>query len=107
MTARITPIDSLLRELEELITDLRHIQAGDAPSPKILAGSPLLDGWSLGFLPSACLKGTVYQHPLLGSRPSLYTSEIIFIDPTRRWARTRSMYYRLGTERHDPLPANA
>jgi hypothetical protein len=107
MTARITSVTSLLRDLDSLTADLRRIQAGVAPSSEVLERCPLLDQWSLGFLPAACLVGAVYQHPLLGSRPSLYTSEIVFIDPSRRWARTRSMYYRLGTERHDPLPVSA
>jgi len=106
MITRNTSIDTLLRDLDKLTADLRRIQAGNAPSSAVLAGCPLLDGWSFGFLPAACLVGAVYQHPLLGSRPSLYTSEIVFIDPNRRWARTRSMYYRLGTEKHDPLPVN-
>ncbi|WP_394329843.1 DUF6634 family protein [Bradyrhizobium mercantei] len=86
--------------------DLRRIQSGDAPPAHILEGSPLLDRWSFGFLPAACLVGAVYQHPLLGNRTSLHTSEVVFIDPSKRWARTRSMYYRLGTEQQDPLPAS-
>lgn len=102
-----TSIDSLLRDLDKLAADLRRIQAGDAPSSETLEECPLLEGWSFGFLPAVCLVGAVYQHPLLGSRPSLHTSEVAFIDPQKRWARTRSMYYRLGTKRHDPLPASA
>jgi len=107
MTVRSTSLDVLLRDLDKLRADLRRIQAGNAPSPSVLEGCPLLDQWSFGFLPATCLVGAVYQHPLLGSRPSLYTSEMVFIDPDRRWVRTRSMFYRLGTERHDPLPVSA
>ncbi|WP_404555897.1 DUF6634 family protein [Bradyrhizobium niftali] len=107
MTSRSTSVDPILRDLGKLTADLRRIRAGDGPSSKVLEGCPLLDQWSIGFLPAACLVGAVYRHPLLGSRPSLYTSEIVFIDPSRRWARTRSMYYRLGAERHDPLPGCA
>lgn len=106
MITRSTSVDSLLRDLKKLTADLQLIQTGDSPSSNALASRPLLDEWSFGFLPTVCLVGAVHQHPLLGSRPSLYTSEVVFIDPSRTWARTRSMYYRLGRERHESLPVS-
>jgi hypothetical protein len=92
---------SLIRELERLTRDLRSLNAGAAPFEQQLQASPLLDQWSFGFLPAPCLIGAVYQHPTLGNRPTINTSELIFIDPSRRWARTRSRFYRLGDQRRD------
>jgi hypothetical protein len=98
MTAATTLHRSLIRELEKLTRDLRNLSAGKAPSEHELQASPLLDQWSFGFLPAACLVGAVYQHPVLRSRPHIHTSELVLIDPERRWARTWSTFYRLGDQ---------
>ena len=100
MAARITcyNIDSLYRELEHLTHDLRSLKQGTPPSERQLESCPLLDQWSFGFLPAPCLIGTVYQHPALGSLSDIHTSELILIDPERRWARTWSRFYRLGNQ---------
>lgn len=89
-------IDSLFRELEKLTGDLHSLRAGKALSERQLGACPLLDQWSFGFLPAPCLVGTVYEHPALGNRSSIHTSELVLIDPNRRWARTWSRFYRLG-----------
>jgi len=99
MAARITRynINSLYRELENLTHDLRSLNQGKPPSEQELRSCPLLDQWSFGFLPIPCLVGAVYQHPALGSLPNIHTSELILMDPARRWARTWSRFYRLGS----------
>jgi hypothetical protein len=98
-------LGSLIRELEKLTGDLRNLSAGKAPSEHELQDSPLLDQWSFGFLPAACLVGAVYQHPMLGNRPTINTSELILIDPRRQWARTWSRFYRLGhQQRNETYP---
>ena len=108
MAATTPPsLDSLLRELERLSTDLRSLRAGKAPSEQELRACPLLDQWSFGFLPAACLVGAVYQHPMLGNRPTLHTSELVLIDPAKRWARTWSRFYRLGKQQRNECDADA
>jgi len=100
MAARITGynINSLYRELENLTDDLRGLNQDKPPSEQELRSCPLLDQWSFGFLPAPCLVGKVYQHPALGTLTNIHTSELILIDPERRWARTWSRFYRLGNQ---------
>ncbi|SEI20889.1 hypothetical protein SAMN05216367_5247 [Tardiphaga sp. OK245] len=91
-------VGSLLRGLERLTTDIRSLNAGNAPSERELRASPVIDQWSLGFRPTACLVGAIYQHPILGNCPNAQTSTLVFIDPDKRRAHTWSRYYRLGNE---------
>ncbi|NEU97984.1 DUF6634 family protein [Bradyrhizobium uaiense] len=88
----------LCRDLEKLVNDLRNSSQGSQPPEAELQASPLLDRWSFAFLPAPCLTGSVHQHPTLGSRPHLHTSELVLIDPHKRWARTWSRFYRLGKQ---------
>jgi hypothetical protein len=96
-------MDSLFRELEKLTSDLRSLRAGKALSEQQLEACPLLDQWSLGLLPVPCLTGAVYQHPTLGNRRSIYTSELVLVDPNGKWARTWSRFYRLGDRQRDEV----
>ena len=100
MAVRTTPYNtgSLYRKLDKLTRDLRNLSEGKPPSEQELQSAPLLDQWSFGFLPATCLVGAVYQHPALGNRPHIHTSELVLIDPARRWARTRSEERRVGKE---------
>jgi hypothetical protein len=88
----------LCRELEMLTNDLRNLNQGTPLSERELQACPLLDQWSFSFLPAPCLMGAVYQHPTLGTRPHIHTSELVVIDPSKRWARTWSKFYRLGDQ---------
>src|ERR1700732_925503 len=99
MEARICrTINVLCRELEQLTHDLQCLKSVQSPTEEILHASPLLDEWSFGFTPSPCLIGTLYGHPMLGNCRSVHTSELVLIDPGRRWARTWSKFYRLGSQ---------
>ncbi|MEH2560106.1 hypothetical protein V1286_007635 [Bradyrhizobium algeriense] len=91
-------IGSLCRELEKLTCDLRTLSQGSRPSEQDLQACPLLDRWSFGFLPAPCLLGAISHHPIFGARPHIHTSELVLIDPDKRWARTWSKFYRLGKQ---------
>jgi hypothetical protein len=91
-------LSPLCRDLEELANDLHKLRLGKQPSAEALKAAPLLDGWSFGFLPAPCLTGAVYQHPTLGVRQHICTSELVLIDPRKKWARTWSTFYRLGKQ---------
>jgi hypothetical protein len=91
-------IDPLCRELEKLTCDLRSLSQGSQPSEQDLQACPFLDRWSFGFLPAPCLLGAIPQHPMFGTCPHIHTSELVLIDPQKRWARTWSKFYRLGRQ---------
>src|SRR5262245_11046810 len=91
-------IDSLCRELEKLTCDLRNLCQGGQPSEQDLQAGPLLDRWSFGFFPAPCLLGSISHHPIFGACPHIHTSELVLIDPDKRWARTWSKLYRLGKQ---------
>ncbi|WP_439923651.1 DUF6634 family protein [Nitrobacter sp. JJSN] len=91
-------ISPLCRELEKLTCDLRSLSQDSQPSEQDLQACPVLDRWSFGFLPAPCLVGAISHHPLLGAHPHIHTSELVLIDPQKRWARTWSQFYRLGKQ---------
>ena len=78
---------------------------GETPSPLELAQAPLLVNWRvvivqikdtdpLRLLP--LLVGSVTRHPQHGDIPAIRTSQLVWIDRNRRWARTWNRVYRLG-----------
>jgi hypothetical protein len=79
---------------------------GEVPSPLELAQAPLLENWRAVILqlahegdPLCCvlvLKGSVAGHPKLGEARAMRTSQLIWLDRNRHWARTWNRVYRLG-----------
>jgi hypothetical protein len=63
--------------------------AGDA--------APILDRWILGHRFVPCLTGLSTGHPrLVGENRLVATSDLWMLSEDRAWARTLSMWYRLG-----------
>ena len=79
---------------------------GETPPPPELAQAPLLESWRvtivhikrdadpLRMLP--VLVGSVAGHPQLGDSRTIRTSQLIWLDRNRKWARTWNRVYRLG-----------
>lgn len=84
-------------DLARLLIDLRRIAADSGPSSADLRSAPLLDRWTIGFVPAACLTGAVYGHPILGDKARVTTSQLVMLEPSKSWARTVSRFYRLGS----------
>ena len=82
--------------LERLARDMRSIADGSAPTERDLEAAPIVDGWRYGIRVMTSLEGTAIGHPRVPDGP-LFTTEVWIIDPARRWARTLSRYYVLGT----------
>jgi hypothetical protein len=103
-----TPFGSLIdlrNDLAELLGDVHVLRICGTPEPSLLDNAPLLLNWSAGGLFTPCLIGEVVNHPLLGNRPSIHTSQIVAANVEQGWARTWSRYYRLGSPaiERDPL----
>lgn len=77
---------------------------GETPAPAEMAQAPLLGNWrvvvvhldSAGLRMLPVLVGRVAAHPLLGDTGRLRTSQLIWLDRNRQWARTWNRVYRLG-----------
>jgi hypothetical protein len=86
---------------------------GGTPSPPELAQAPLLENWRvtivhikrggdpLRMLP--VLVGSVAGHPQLGDSRTIRTSQLIWLDRNRQWARTWNRVYRLGERAGDEI----
>lgn len=59
--------------------------------------SALLTSWSFGTRPVPCLVGHAFGHPNIDDGRRAITSEVYYVDPDRRLARTLSRWYRLGS----------
>jgi len=102
MSAYFTPEDHARIQVA-----LDAIAAG--PSDGDLAHAPVLSGWSMHRYGNAdvwSLRGHIAAHPVLtGDGDLIATSPVLAIDPSLRWARTVSRFYRLGHVAHaDSLP---
>lgn len=89
-------LNSLQDSLTSLLCDIRDLRAGDMPRPMDLSAAPAIDQWSYGLVPTRCIVGSVREHPILGNRARVHTSQLVLIDAENGWARTWSRYYRLG-----------
>lgn len=79
--------------LRSLADDLETISEGVVVRPP----TALLTSWSFATRASPCLIGHAFGHPNIDDGRRAYTSEIYYVDPSRRLARTLSRWYQLGT----------
>ncbi|MCC8944193.1 hypothetical protein H8A97_03525 [Bradyrhizobium sp. Arg62] len=90
--------------------DVVRYLSGQEPTSVELERAPLLEDWSTGIEyvgrgndPSGLLLvlvGRVIGHPELRNYSEIHTSQLIWLDRSRKWARTWNRVYRLG-ERGD------
>jgi hypothetical protein len=103
-TDDIDPAAQLKRDFESYLK-------GGEPTPLELACAPLLEGWRAtvlqfrrerGPLPTVLvLVGRVTGHPRLSDARVIRTSQLIWLDRNRKWARTWNRIYRLGDRTDD------
>jgi hypothetical protein len=78
---------------------------GETPSPLELSQAPLLDNWRVVIVQikdadplrlHQVLVGSVTGHPQHGDIRTIRTSQLVWLDRNRRWARTWNRVYALG-----------
>jgi len=83
---------------------------GEAPPPAELARAPRLQDWRAVIVPGGSdgrlrplmvLVGRVSGHPHIADGRRIHTSELIWLDRYRRWARSWNRLYRLGAPASD------
>jgi len=86
----------VMRRIRSMCDDIDAVLAGLPPSEEKLSRAPLLHQWQLVPYQSVCLSGFVSDHPRIRNGP-LVSSQVFMLDPERKWGRTLSRFYRLGT----------
>jgi hypothetical protein len=76
-----------LDQLKRLSEDLHGIVHGTLPLADAVAKAPLLHAYRFRCLPALCL----------GDVGDAAGSQVFMLDPGKRWVRTFSQFYRLGT----------
>ncbi|OYR15237.1 DUF6634 family protein [Brucella thiophenivorans] len=89
-------LNEMIELLQNLLEDLKSLRDGNELNSEVLSKSPVLNGWSQTTRSTACLEGVVQEHPRLGKSKVILTSDLYYLDPEMRFARTLSRYYRLG-----------
>lgn len=90
------PVLETVERLRQLASDLERMTMF-GPNSEALTDAPFLSGWALAHRRATALSGRVAEHPLLGRRRSILTSEVYALDPTAGWARTFTRFYKLGS----------
>ena len=98
----------------QLKRDFESYLKGNEPSSIELERAPLLENWravivcfshreDLGML--LVLVGSVVGHPQHPDGTKIHTSQLIWLDRSRQWARTWNRVYRLGARGNDEADA--
>lgn len=95
----------------QLKRDFESYLKGEVPSPIELECAPVLENWRavivhfargadpLGML--LVLAGSVAGHPQHPDGTTIHTSQLIWFDRNRNWARSWNRVYRLGARGND------
>jgi hypothetical protein len=88
---------------------------GEMPSRLELEGAPLLENWRASVMHVnrtsdplhliLVLAGNVTGHPHLADNQTIWTSQLVWLDRHRQWARTWNRVYRLGKPADDATDA--
>ena len=80
----------------------RSYLRGEGPPTVELATAPALDSWSVHVRswpgdkhPRMLIAGEVFGHPTLADGKRIETSEVVWLDRSMEWCRTRTQVYRL------------
>jgi hypothetical protein len=97
--------------MEQLQRDFESYMRGERPSSLELERAPVLENWRRLFVrvvreeaPKAMLLvllGSVAGHPQHPDGTRIHTSQLIWLDRSRQWARSWNRVYRLGTRGND------
>ncbi|MEH2530805.1 hypothetical protein V1277_002819 [Bradyrhizobium sp. AZCC 1588] len=97
--------------MAQLRRDFESYMKGEVPSSIEIGRAPLLEHWRAVFVhvarkedPKAMLLvlvGSVAGHPQHSDGTRIYTSQLIWLDRSRKWARTWNRVYLLGGRGND------
>jgi hypothetical protein len=95
----------------QLKRDFESYLKGEVPSPIELECAPVLENWRAVIVHFArgadplsmllVLAGSVAGHPQHPDGTTIHTSQLIWFDRNRNWARSWNRVYRLGARSND------
>ncbi|TAZ15428.1 hypothetical protein ELH81_15765 [Rhizobium leguminosarum] len=88
-----------IERLRCLADDLEAVAEGRVPDRP----DTLMTTWAFATRQAPCIIGNSFGHPKIDEGRRAFISEVYYVDPDRRLARTLSRWYRLGS--HNPLEA--
>jgi hypothetical protein len=101
----------------QLKRDFESYLKGEEPSLLELDRAPVLENWRTVFVHVArggdpkdmllVLVGSVAGHPERSDGTRIHTSQLIWLDRNRKWARTWNRVYRLGARGKDEADTRA
>jgi hypothetical protein len=101
----------------QLKLDFESYLKGEEPSPLKLDCAPMLENWRAVFVLVVrggdpkdrllVLVGSVARHPQHSDGTRIHTSQLIWLDRNRQWARTWNRVYRLGARGTDEAHTRA
>jgi hypothetical protein len=86
--------------------------SGEMPPPVEMAQAPLLENWRVLIVHGKSdakeimlpvLTGRVTGHPQVGDARPIRTSQLVWLDRDRDWARTWNRIYKLGERARDDV----
>lgn len=90
---------------------------GETPPPSELAQAPALEKWRVAIVHIegdadqlrmlAVLVGSVTGHPQHGDTRTIRTSQLVWLDRNRQWARTWNRVYRIGERAGDEIDSES
>jgi len=90
-----------IERLRRLADDLEAAAGGRLPN----RAAAEITSWSFATRAAPCLVGTAWNHPKIGEGRRALTSEVYYVDSSRRLARTLSRWYMLGSHKPiEPIP---
>lgn len=83
----------------QLVHRLREL-ADELEVPSISINGPItrIDQWTVASRAVPCLIGVPTSHPKITDGEPLYSSELFYLDPQKRIARSFSRWYSLGEQ---------
>ncbi len=91
--------DMLDREIEStaaLLRDLRYLRDHRTPSAAMLAGAPLLAGWSSALCMVPCLRGRPAGHPAVRDGRDAITSPLRVVALDAGYVRSENRFWLIG-----------
>ncbi|MFK4766727.1 hypothetical protein [Rhizobium sp. ZW T2_16] len=88
-----------ISKYDRLVDDLKFVISNPLSTVGDSGQFPLLEDWSISTRQAPCLQGAAYGHPGFPGREFPFTSsELVLFAPDVGLARTRSRWFRLGTQ---------